>query len=138
MRPLAPEVFAEKAAAINRHLERLAQRLPPDGQSLAVGEDASDVVVLHLWQAVQITIDLAMSLVVRSGGPTPATYADAFRHLQDAGVLPADLTARLVRATGFRDRLVHAYEGLDLQLVTQAARTGPDDLRAFLRHVRPQ
>ena len=38
-------------------------------------------------------------------------------------------------AAGFRNRIVRAYEGLDMARVTEAARTGPTDLRAFLSAV---
>ena len=132
MSPLPPEVLAEKAAAIERHLRRVESRLPPAPGVLAPGTDASDVVILHLWQAVQIAIDLALSTVVRAGQPTPATYADAFRTLAQMDVIAAELANRLARAAGFRNRLVHAYEGLDLAWVTDAARHGPADLRALV------
>lgn len=126
-------VLAERVAAVERHLDRVARRLPADPSGLALGTDASDAVVLHLWQATQIVIDLAMSATVRMGLGTPPTYADAFRALHRAGVLPADLADRLVKAAGFRNLIAHAYEDLDMGVVFRAARTGPADLRAFLR-----
>lgn len=119
-------------AAIERHLARVESRTPPAPETLVPGTDASDAVVLHLWQATQITIDLAMSVAVRRGLPTPHTYADAFRALAAAGLLHPELAERLARAAGFRNRIVHAYEGLDMAQVTAAARVGPADLRAFL------
>ena len=88
--------------------------------------------VLHLWQAVQVVVDLAVSWCVRAGLGAPPTYGDAFRRLRDAAELPPDLTDRLVRAVGFRNLLVHAYADLDLRRVHAAATSGPDDLRAFL------
>ncbi len=68
--------------------------------------------VLHLWQAVQITIDLAVSWSVRAGLGAPPTYGEAFRNL-----------------------VVHGYADLDLRRVHKAARTGPTDLRAFAAHL---
>jgi uncharacterized protein YutE (UPF0331/DUF86 family) len=94
--------------------------------------------VLHLWQATQIVIDLAMSacLVLRLG--TPSSYADAFRRLERADVVGADLADRLVRAAGFRNLVAHAYESLDLKRVHAAATHGPADLLRFLGHLRDQ
>jgi uncharacterized protein YutE (UPF0331/DUF86 family) len=77
-----------------------------------------------------------MSLAVGTGHGAPATYADAFRQLGAHGLLTDDLTDRLVRATGFRNILVHRYEQLDMERVREAARHGHDDLRSFLRVVR--
>lgn len=128
-------VLAEKIAAVERHLARVEARLPPVPEVLTPGTDASDAVVLHLWQATQIAIDLAMSLAVGRGMATPQSYAGAFIALAAAGVLDGALAQRMALAAGFRNRIVHAYEGLDMAMVTTAARTGPTDLRAFLSAV---
>jgi uncharacterized protein YutE (UPF0331/DUF86 family) len=130
--PLDPAVLAERGAAMRRHLARVADKLPATPQQLAVSPDASDAVILHLWQATQIAIDLATSAAVALGAGTPATYADAFRRLQHAGVIGEDLAGRLVRAAGFRNVVAHAYESLDLARVHRAATSGPADLLAFI------
>jgi uncharacterized protein YutE (UPF0331/DUF86 family) len=125
-------LLAEKAATVERHLARVAERLPPDAEDLQPSTDASDAVVLHLWQAVQVVIDLAVSRCAAFGLGTPANYGDAFRRLAQAGVLDAALADRLTRAAGFRNVVAHAYESLDMRRVHRAAREGPADLRAFL------
>jgi uncharacterized protein YutE (UPF0331/DUF86 family) len=132
MSPLDPAVLAERAAALDRHLARVAARLPANPEDLAASSDAGDVVVLHLWQATQLAIDLAVAASVALDAGTPQTYADAFRRLQAAGVIDAGLADRLVRAAGFRNVVAHAYERLDMKRVHQAATEGPDDLRAFV------
>lgn len=94
--------------------------------------DTSDAVVLHLWQAVQIVIDLAVSKCVQMGLGAPASYGEAFRKLAEARVIDPDLAERLTRAAGFRNVVAHAYETLDMNRVFAAAERGPTDLRAFL------
>jgi uncharacterized protein YutE (UPF0331/DUF86 family) len=133
MSPLDRQVLAERVAAVERHLARVEARLPATEHELAAGTDASDAVVLHLWQAVQITIDVATALAIQLGLGTPLSYADAFVRLADAGILDASLAARLVQACGFRNVVAHAYEGIDMARVHRAARQGPEDLRALLR-----
>jgi uncharacterized protein YutE (UPF0331/DUF86 family) len=133
---LPVEILAEKAAAIERHLARVEAKLPPEGELLAPSSDASDAVILHLWQAVQIAIDLALAAAVRAGRRAPAGYAAAFRALAEAGIVPVALAERVALAAGFRNRLVHGYEALDMAVVTQAARRGPADLRAFITCLR--
>ncbi|MGH3939058.1 MAG: type VII toxin-antitoxin system HepT family RNase toxin [Pseudonocardiaceae bacterium] len=96
----------------------------------------TDAVVLHLWQAVQVVIDLAVSSCVRLGLGSPPTYADAFRMLAGAQVIPGELAQRLARAAGFRNLVVHADAELDLRWVHTAATSGPADLRAFLAALR--
>ncbi len=131
MPPTDPAVLAERLAAVERHLQRVSNQLPENAEDLRPSTAASDAVVLHLWQAVQITIDLAVSWCVRAGLGAPPTYGEAFRRRAVHGLLDDELAGRLVRAVGLRNLVVHGYADLDLRRVHQAARTGPADLRAF-------
>lgn len=135
MSPIDRAVLAERTLALERHLTRVAEKLPSGADGLVASSDASDSVVLHLWQATQLVIDLAISACVAHGAGTPQSYADAFRRLQAAGLIEGALADRLVRAAGFRNLVAHAYERLDMARVHQAARTGPADLRAFVAAV---
>jgi uncharacterized protein YutE (UPF0331/DUF86 family) len=122
--------------SVERHLARVAARLPASPSDLQPMTDASDAVILHLWQATQIVIDLAMSTCLSLNLGTPGNYGDAFRRLQSAGIMGAELADRLVSAAGFRNVVAHAYDTLDMSRVYRAATHGPADLRAFLAVLR--
>lgn len=126
------EVFAERVAAIERHLARVAAKLPGSASEFLPNSDASDAVILHLWQATQIVLDIALGVCGRFKLGTPRGYGDAFVRLQNAGVIEPALARRLVAAAGFRNVVAHAYESIDLARVHRAATEGPADLRAFL------
>ena len=132
MSPLDRAVLAERTVAVRRHLARVSEKLPVDPTAFTASTDAADAVVLHLWQATQIVIDLAVAACVAHGAGTPQSYADAFRRLQQAGLIDAPLADRLVRAAGFRNIVAHAYERLDMARVHRAAASGPTDLLAFV------
>lgn len=134
--PIDPEVLAERSASVVAHLDRVAAYLPDDPADLTPMSSATDTVVLHLWQAVQIVIDLATSACVRSGLGSPATYGDAFRMLAEAGVLDVGTGERLARAAAFRNLIVHAYARLDLARVHTIAGAAGGDLRVFLAALR--
>ena len=136
MTGLNVHVLAERVSAVERHLARVEAKLPATPDALQPATDMSDAVVLHLWQAVQIVIDLAVSLCVRLHLGAPGSYADAFQRLANAGHLDAGLASRLARAAGFRNVVAHAYESIDMQRVFAAASQGPADLRAFLARAR--
>jgi uncharacterized protein YutE (UPF0331/DUF86 family) len=125
-------VLAERAMAVERHLQRVAARLPASASELLPSTDASDAVVLHLWQTTQVVIDLGMSACLSLNLGTPASYADAFRRLAGAGIVDDALADRLARAAGFRNVVAPAYDTLDMTRVYDAATHGPADLRAFL------
>jgi len=130
------EILAERTQAVERHLRRVADRLPPAGAELRPLSDSSDAVILHLWQATQIVIDLALSACVHQRLGTPSGYGDAFQRLAASGSLEPGLAGRLVKAAGFHNTIAHAYESLDMERVRAAATDGPPDLMAFLRAVR--
>ena len=136
MSPFDPDVLAERAMAVQRHLRRVARRLPASAGELLPETDASDAVILHLWQATQIVIDLAMAACLWLQLGTPSSYPEAFRFLQKAEVVDERLADRLVRAAGFRNVVAHAYESLDMARVYDAAVNGPADLLACLARLR--
>ncbi len=125
------QILAERVSALERHLKRVSDRLPQNVADFNYGTDSSDAVILHLWQAVQLTIDTALSACVALHLGSPSSYAAAFFKLSEANFLEKELAVRLAHAAGFRNRIVHAYEDLDMQKIYQIAHTGPDDLRAF-------
>jgi uncharacterized protein YutE (UPF0331/DUF86 family) len=136
MTSLDRALLAERVATVERHLARVSAKLPPDADDLRPGTDAADAVILHLWQAVQVVIDLAVSCCFTWHLGAPGNYGDAFLRLPANGYLDEGLAHRLVRAAGFRNVVAHAYDDLDLRRVYAAAVAGPDDLRAFLRVLR--
>lgn len=70
--------------------------------------------MLHLWQAVQVVIDLALALCVQRSLGTPSSYADAFERRAAAADLDRPLATRLAEAAAFRNLIAHAYESIDM------------------------
>ena len=121
---------------VRRHLARAAERLPAGAAELRAATDTSDAVILHLWQAVQVVIDVAVAACLHLDLGAPASYAEAFRRLAVAGVIDDALAARLGRAAGFRNVVAHADDQLDRARVFRAAQDGPRDLETFLAALR--
>ena len=138
MTKLDSVVLAQKVATVRRHLARVAERLPRTAAELEPATDASDAVILHLWQATQIIIDVAVATCVQMNLAYPVNYADAFRVLERHGVIEAELAGRLVRAAGFRNVVAHAYDTLDMARIHAAALNGSADLLALLAAVEGQ
>lgn len=131
--PLDRVVLAAKTAVIERHLRRVAQCLPDNPDEFKPLTDASDSVILHLWQAVQAVIELAASVCARFRLGTPRSSGESLQELAAAGFLAPELVTRLAGVEVFYEVVVHAYEQLDMERVYRAAQQGPTDLRAFLK-----
>lgn len=67
--------------------------------------------------AIEACIDAAQHVVAARGLGTPSSNAEAFRLLDRAGILPADVATSLAGAVGFRNVLVHGYADVDDRLV---------------------
>ncbi|MSO83941.1 MAG: DUF86 domain-containing protein [Acidobacteria bacterium] len=98
MSPIDRAVLAERALSLERHLARVAEKLPPSADGFVASSDASDAVVLHLWQAAGL-IDAALAdrLVRAAGFRNLVAHAyerlDMTRVHQAARMGPADLRA---------------------------------------------
>ena len=94
--------------------------------------DASDSVILHLWQAIQTVLELAVSACIHFHLETPQGNGEAFQRLAEAGLLDPELAISLVRSVRFHSIVDLAYDNLDIAGTYRAASEGPADLRAFL------
>jgi uncharacterized protein YutE (UPF0331/DUF86 family) len=126
------EVIRQKLDSLRRCVARVNAKCPVDTQALASDVDAQDIVTLNLSRAIQICVDVGAHLISASGDkPAPSTMGQTFQRLAQDGVLEPDLAARLRRAVGFRNIVVHNYEVMDWQVVHALARDHLDDFNAF-------
>lgn len=66
-----------------------------------------------LQLALEASLDVGHSLIALRKLRAPVDNRDVFTVLGEAGVIHADLAARLERMAGFRNLLVHEYARLD-------------------------
>jgi uncharacterized protein YutE (UPF0331/DUF86 family) len=62
---------------------------------------------------------IAHHILVSEGWSAPESNADAFGELAEHGVVDVDVSARLARAAGFRNVLVHEYVDVDDRIVVE-------------------
>lgn len=84
---------------------------------------------------LQVVVDLAFDvnghLVVALLGRAPESGRQSFLDLAEAGVLDADLAARLAPSAGLRNVLVHRYLDVRLDVVAGAIDAALDQYRAY-------
>lgn len=130
---MADDVVVNKCAAIERCLARVRDEFAGDAANLRHDLRRQDSIVLNLQRACETSIDLAMHLVRVGRLGVPQESRDAFRLLEEAGVLPAELSARLMRMVGFRNVAVQDYQRLNRDVVESIVRNDLDDFAAFIR-----
>lgn len=128
---MADDVVLNKAATIERCLQRVLEEYAGDKQNLVVNQTKQDAIVLNLQRACETTIDLAMYVISQRKLGVPQDSRDAFTLLQAAGILPADLATRMQRMVGFRNVAVHEYTRLSLDVIQSIITKQLDDFRTF-------
>ncbi|RCX32269.1 type VII toxin-antitoxin system HepT family RNase toxin [Thioalbus denitrificans] len=76
----------------------------------------------YLQLGLEILLDIGSHIIADRGLSKPETYADIFRLLHEAGLLPEPLNRKLQGLAGFRNILVHDYLKLDSERVFQLIR----------------
>lgn len=128
---MADDVILNKAASIERCLQRIQDEYAGDKQNLIPNQTKQDAIVLNLQRACETAIDLAMYVVSQRKLGVPQDSRDAFALLQTAGILPVNLATRMQRMVGFRNVALHEYTHLNLEVLHSIITKQLDDFRAF-------
>lgn len=110
-----------------------------DAEALASSERRADPLWLRgvkysFVVVIEVAVDVAQHTCAAEGWGPPDDNGHAMRLLGERDVLDAPLAARLSRAVGFRNLLVHEYAAVDDDLVVERL-ADLHDLRSFVRSV---
>lgn len=130
------DIVWNKKESIERCLRqiRLYYELPAE---LPFAEDymKQDAIAINMQRACEQAIDLANHTIKTRKLGLPKESRDSFRLLAENRIIPADLAAKLGNMVGFRNILVHEYQGLDLQLMVDVIENHLDDLLDFTNFI---
>ena len=124
------QVIDARLRELSRRLRRIEAKRPASLKQLSGDEDLQDIMSHNLELAIQTCIDIAAHLC-GAHGLVPPTAGDSFSMLAKLGLLEPALAARLRRAVGFRNVLVHEYVEVDWKIVLRVISAGTKDLAAF-------
>ena len=75
------------------------------------------IVERTLQMMIETCVDIAGHIISDSAFRTPTSYSDTFRVLQENGIVPRDLFAKMDKMTKFRNIVVHHYDRIDGEIV---------------------
>ena len=131
----APDEILQKLASCKPYRDRLVAI-----RDRVLAADAKDwetwsIAERNLQLALECTIDVGEMVISWKRWEFANENRDVFRVLGAHGVLPADLTGRMMAAAGFRNVLVHEYGVLDQERVRRAVASDLDDLDAYAKAI---
>jgi uncharacterized protein YutE (UPF0331/DUF86 family) len=124
-------IVTRRLLVLSEALQDLARPDAQDVRALAENRLLRAAVERWLQIAIETCIDLAYHIASDAGWPPCESARAAFALLASHGLIDVDLAARLGRAAGLRNLLVHDYVSVDLGALAHVVAHDLDDLRAF-------
>ena len=132
---MADDVLINKAAIIERCLKRIGDEYEGHENELETNFTRQDAVILNLLRACEASIDAAMHIVRQHRLGLPQESRDAFRLIEEAGLLTKQLSGQMQKMVGFRNIAVHDYRKLSLEILRSILDARLGDFRDFARTI---
>jgi len=129
------DVILKKLESLSRCIERIDSKNPHSLDVLEEDMDLQDVIVLNLERAVQMCVDIGMHVLSSRKLILPDTMADTFTVLQKEGMISEPTSERMIKAVGFRNTVVHAYQSIDWMIVDKIINAHLGDFRQFAKEI---
>lgn len=128
---LNSDLIRSRCAEIEASLNRLEEFRSVQREAFLANRDMLDIACYRLLIAMEAALALCFHVSAKHLHQVPEEYAGCFEVLQQAGILPTDLTERLQHMARFRNLLVHVYWKVDYEQVYDLIQDQLVDLRAF-------
>ncbi len=128
---LNPDLIRARCAEIDTSLSRLEEIGRLSRETFLSNQDIRDVACYRLLIAIEAALALCFHVSAKRLHHVPEEYAGCFATLEQAGLIPTDLSSRLQQMARFRNLLVHVYWKIDYGQVYDVITTRLEDLRTF-------
>ncbi|KAA0955470.1 DUF86 domain-containing protein [Sporosarcina sp. ANT_H38] len=126
------EVILNKVMTIERCVKRINEVYNQDPSNLKEFTK-QDSIILNIQRACEASIDLAMHLVSEKKLGLPKASREAFRLLEEDGIIGASLAKTLMNMVGFRNIAVHDYQAIQLDILQAILDNHLSDFTAFTK-----
>ena len=126
------DVILNKTATIERCVKRIQEVYEGNPENLA-DFTKQDSIILNIQRACEASIDVAMHIVSERKLGVPKASRDAFKLLQEAGLIDANLAKTLMNMVGFRNIAVHDYQALQLDILQAIVEKHLNDFKDFTK-----
>lgn len=129
------DLILAKASSVESHSKRVIEKRNANLETFLDNIDLQESILFNLQMAIQNCTDIAAHIISEEGFGMPGSTNEMFYLLEENGYLDRTLTEKMVKATGFRNLIVHEYSKLDLKQVYDIAHKDIDDLKKYLQAI---
>lgn len=120
---------------LNEDLRDLRQKAQVPKERYLQTRDMQAIVERRMQTAIESGINIGNHLIARLGLRAPQDYADVFRILAEAQIVPFELAQQMVDMVKFRNLLVHVYWMIDHERVYESLPARLLTLEAFAHQI---
>jgi uncharacterized protein YutE (UPF0331/DUF86 family) len=128
------DVILNKITTIERCLKRIHEVYAGNSDNLS-DFTKQDSIILNIQRACEASIDIAMHLVSEKKLGVPKASREAFKLLQEAGLIDEALAKTLMNMVGFRNIAVHDYQALKLDILKAILDKHINDFKLFTKFI---
>ncbi len=110
--PQPDDVLINKAATIERCVNRARDEYDKDPSTFATDFTRQDAAILNIQRACEAALDMGQHLIRKHKLGVPQSSRDVFTLLATAGFITTELADNLKKMVGFRNIAVHEYQRL--------------------------
>lgn len=124
-------IMVRKLSLIEGHRKRITGLPALTIEGFKKDTTVQDILLFNLTQAIQNCVDIATHIISDEGWGVPGTQSEIFDILKDKGVITEELGEKLVAMVGFRNRVIHEYEKLNMDIVYDIWQNRIQDIEQF-------
>ena len=128
-------LILRKIERIETYLKQIRQKIPPGIERFQKDKDFQSIILFNLIQSIQMSIDIGAHIIGDSGWEVPSSQAEIFEILAQKEIIPKQLSKKMIKMVGFRNRIVHEYEKVDLRIVYDVWRKILGDIERFCKAI---
>ena len=129
-------VLIKKISEIEKYFQKAKKFQKYSQKEIKNNDDLMATIERYLYLLCQATIDLAEAVISYHSFRMPANYGEIFRILQENDLINRDLTEKMIKMTGFRNVLAHAYGEVDFEKLYIVLTKDVEDIDGFVKKIK--
>ena len=132
---MVDDVLLNKAATIERCINRVREEYAKAEANFATDYSRQDAAILNIQRACEAALDVGQHLIRAKRLGVPQSSRDVFMLLAQANWIETNVAEAMKRMVGFRNIAVHDYQALLLPIVEDIITNHLDDFVNFSKQL---
>lgn len=132
------DIVINKIQSIQRCCERAREEYSKNPDLFSTDFTLQDSAVLNIIRACEQAIDLANHIIKDNRYGIPSSSAESFELLEKKKIISGNLAKKLINMTKFRNIVIHTYQQVNIEIVTNVILCDLKDLLSFAEEIKNQ